>query len=116
MQQPDRSLPPLKTGIASSESGVARPLFMGRSMVAVTSEDFLTGYQEGHLTYMVQDWTSQHTDESITALVLEQLESLDHSSLHGTGFIVGWLVTLITRGTQRREGDEQRKGSGEEAR
>lgn len=53
---------------------------------------------------MIQDRNRQHTDESITALVLEQLESLDQSSLHGTGFIVGWLLSLISRGTQRQEG------------
>lgn len=103
MQQPNRSFPSTPSDPASSGSGVIRPLVLGRGVITVTSEEFLTGYQEGHLTYMVQDRSKQHSDESITALVLEQLESLDHSSLHGTGFIVGWLVTLVTRGMQQRE-------------
>lgn len=110
MQQPDRSTP-MNIGPASPASEAVRSLVIGRSAIIITSEAFLNGYQEGHLTYMVQDRTGQHSDETITALVLEQLESLDRSSLNGTGFIVGWLVTLITRGMQWRKGDDQHQAS-----
>ena len=102
MRQPDHFLPSPQSDPALSKSGIARSLVLGYGVITVTSEDFLNGYQEGHLTYMVQDRNRQHSDESITALVLGHLESLEQSSLHGTGFIVGWLVTLVTGGMQQR--------------
>lgn len=116
MQQPNRPVPPAHPDLAHPGLGAVRSLVVGCGVITMTSEAFLNGYQEGHLTYMVQDRTRQHSDESITALVLGQLESLDHSSLYGTGFIVGWLATLVTRGMQRRERDDQHRGSREETR
>ncbi|HEU5376686.1 MAG TPA: hypothetical protein VFV38_14720 [Ktedonobacteraceae bacterium] len=77
----------------------ARPLSIGNGVLFATSEDFLNGYQAGHLAYIAQKCAAPSSDEELSALFLEKLESMETSSLYAVGFIVGWLNTLASKGT-----------------
>lgn len=78
----------------------ARPLSIGNGVIFVASEDFLNGYQAGHLAYMAQRCTAPCTDDELTSMFLEKLEDTASSSLYSIGFIVGWLNTLASKGTR----------------
>jgi hypothetical protein len=74
----------------------------GNGCLLITSEDFLNGYQAGHLTYMTKRHIVLFSDEQLTAMILEKLESMDHSSIYSTGFVVGWLKTFVGKGMCER--------------
>ena len=76
-----------------------KPVAVGKGFILVTSEDFLNGYQAGHLEYRVNGQAVTHSDEQITDLFFEKLEDMENSSLYGIGFAVGWLHTLASGGT-----------------
>ncbi len=71
---------------------------IGRGSLAITSEDFLNGFQAGHLSYMVNRSEVLSSDESLTTLFLDKLECMDHSSRYSMGYVVGWLATLANKG------------------
>ena len=75
----------------------AKLLPIGNGFILLTNEDFAVGYQAGHLAYMVARHGIPCTDEQLTELFLEQLESTERSSRYGMGFVVGWLATLATK-------------------
>lgn len=72
----------------------------GNGGITATSRDFVDGYQAGHLAYVAEERITAPTDEQITALFLEKLEDMGHSSLYGVGYAIGWLNTLARRGGQ----------------
>ena len=82
-----------------------RTISVGSGSLVVTSEAFLNGYQAGHLAYMTDGLATVVTDTSLTTLIIEKLESGEHSDAYNTGFVVGWITTLVNKGTKRRKVD-----------
>lgn len=78
-----------------------KPVSVGKGFVLAPHEDFLNGYQAGHLTYMAARTKHRelYTDDEITELFLEKLEDVTLSSLYSIGFAVGWLHTVASNGT-----------------
>ncbi len=64
----------------------------------VNSEDFLNGYQAGHLAYMLVCRTFHVTNESITTIMMEKLESMDYPEQYSVGYCIGWIATFAIRG------------------
>ena len=71
---------------------------VGNGFILMSSEEFATGYQAGHLAYMSERPSAPHTDEQLTELFMERLEDVALSTPYSMGFVVGWLATLSTKG------------------
>jgi hypothetical protein len=83
-----------------------RPLPVGKGFIFATREDFLNGYQAGHLTYMAArtKHPQLYTDEEMRELFFEKLEDMSLTTTYGIGFVVGWLHTLASNGTTNHAG------------
>lgn len=71
---------------------------IGAGSLLFTKLDFLNGYQAGHLAYMTEGRTVQFSDTSLTTLLMEKLEDLEHTDLYCMGYVVGWLASFTTKG------------------
>ncbi len=78
----------------------AKIVSIGSGALAITSEDFLNGYQAGHLAYMADVTKVHFSDRHVTSLLMEQLEDVDHSEPYNFGYVVGWLATLANKGQE----------------
>ncbi len=79
----------------------AKPVPVGKGSILATREEFVYGYQSGHLTYMAARTTHPHlyTDEEVATVFFEKLEDITLSDLYSIGFVVGWMHTLASNGT-----------------
>lgn len=73
---------------------------VGSGSLAITSEDFLNGFQAGHLAYMADATKVCCSDRHLTSLLMEKLEDVDHTELYNFGYVVGWLATLANKGQE----------------
>lgn len=71
---------------------------VGAGSLLFTNLDFLNGYQAGHLAYMTEGRATQFSDTSLTTLIMDKLESLEYTEPYSVGYVVGWLVSLATKG------------------
>lgn len=78
-----------------------KPVLVGKGFVLATHEDFVNGYQAGHLAYMAAKTKhlGLYTSDEIAKLFFEKLEDMTLSDLYGIGFVVGWLHTVASNGT-----------------
>lgn len=74
-----------------------RNVSVGHGSIIMTSEDFINGYQAGHLSYMVEARTVMVTDEALMALILDKLTSVGESERYSVGYIVGWIAALVSK-------------------
>jgi hypothetical protein len=65
----------------------------GKSVIHVETPDFVKGVEAGQRNYSEQLELdpSTWTDRDLEELFLEQLESMEVSTIFGIGFVVGWL-------------------------
>jgi hypothetical protein len=77
---------------------------VGTGSLLFTSPDFLNGYQAGYLAYMTEDQTVQFSDTSLIAMIMDKLESLEYSEPYSVGYVVGWIVSLATKGRAEQHG------------
>jgi hypothetical protein len=77
---------------------IPRLVQLGAGSLLFTNLDFLNGYQAGHLAYMTEGRAIQFSDTSLTALIMNRLESLEYTEPYSVGYVVGWLVSLTTKG------------------
>lgn len=82
-----------------------RTLTIGINVLVLTSEDFLNGYQAGHLSYMAEFRTLALTDRALTELLLAALEDTGHTEAYCMGFVVGWLATFACKSPKPQEGE-----------
>lgn len=80
-----------------------RMIPIGNSSLLLTNEQFLNGYQAGHLAYMADGRITQFSDTSLITLIMDKLESLEHSEAYAVGYVVGWIVTFASKGPKRSE-------------
>jgi hypothetical protein len=73
---------------------------VGRGSLLMTSEEFLNGYQAGHLAYMTEARAVAFSDERLRTLIMDKLESMDDSERYNVGYVVGWIVSLACKGTK----------------
>lgn len=81
----------------------AKLISIGNGFILLTNEEFASGYQAGHLAFMVEKHRLPCSDQQLTTLFLERLEDLQYSSPYGIGFIVGWITTLANKGLSPRD-------------
>lgn len=75
-----------------------RTVQVGTGSLLITKEDFLNGYQAGHLACMTEGRSVLFTDETLRMLIMDKLESLEYSEPYSVGYVVGWIVSLATKG------------------
>lgn len=80
------------------QSMIPRTVPVGAGSLVFSMLDFLNGYQAGHLAYMADGRPVLFTDETLRILVMDRLESLDHTERYCVGYVVGWIVSLATKG------------------
>ncbi|MGH2506443.1 MAG: hypothetical protein ACRDHZ_03355 [Ktedonobacteraceae bacterium] len=76
-----------------------RTILIGKGTLLVNSEDFINGYQAGHLAYQLQASTTIYTNTRVTEIMMEKLESMEFKEQYSIGFVVGWIATFATKGT-----------------
>lgn len=79
-----------------------RTLAVGQGIMLVNSEEFLNGYQAGHLACTLDCRASAlgHyalTNETLTALMMEKLEDVDCPEQYNVGYCIGWIATFATK-------------------
>ncbi len=80
-----------------------RPIIIGSNQLLLTDEDFLNGYQVGHLAYMTRSRAKQFSDTSLRKLLMTMLESMEFSEAYIFGYVVGWLITFASKGPKLAE-------------
>jgi len=83
-----------------------KTISVGNGSLLITTEDFVNGYQAGHLAYMNQGSAALLTDEMLRTLMMDKLESMDHSERYCVGYVVGWIVSLAHKGLKQQEGGQ----------
>lgn len=79
-------------------------LYIGTSAIALDQDtastlSFINGFQAGHLNYMVCRRKVMITDLSTTLLIAMHRHDHRQTVFFNTGFILGWLSTLVQKGT-----------------
>jgi hypothetical protein len=77
-----------------------RTILIGQGTLFIHDEDFINGYQAGHLSYRLQATTTTFTNTSVTEMLLDKLASVESREQYSVGFIVGWIATLVLKGQQ----------------
>lgn len=83
---------------------IPRTITVGTNALLLTNEEFLNGYQVGHLSYMAESRTLALTDASLTTLLMTALEDMHHSEPYCMGFVVGWLCTFASKSAKPQQG------------
>lgn len=79
-----------------------RSMAIGKGNMLVDSEDFINGYQAGHLACMLDHRAFASgdyaiTNENLTAIMMEKLENVDYKEQYSVGYCVGWIATFATK-------------------
>jgi hypothetical protein len=85
---------------------ISRTIPVGNGSLLITTEDFVNGYQAGHLAYMNHGRTALLTDETLRTLMMDKLEDMGHSERYCVGYVVGWIVSLAHNGLKQQEGGQ----------
>lgn len=72
-------------------------MLIGKSILLTDSEHFLDGYRAGQLACDVDCSAGQVTNEGLTNIMMEKLESLDFPEQYSVGYCVGWIARFATR-------------------
>lgn len=80
-----------------------RMITVGKGSLLLTNEDFLNGYQAGHLAYMADGRAVAFSDTRLITLIMDKLESLEVSEPYSVGFVVGWIASLACKGMKEIE-------------
>ncbi len=86
-----------------------RTILIGQGTVLVNNEDFLNGYQAGHLAFSLDARLFQMTNEHIAAIMMEKLENIDCPEQYNIGYCIGWTATLATKGNNIPTRRQQQK-------
>ena len=82
---------------------VPRAAAIGSNQLLLTNEDFLNGYQVGHLTYMTNGRALPFSDTSLRKLMMAMLENMDFSEAYCFGYVVGWIVTFASKEPRQQD-------------
>lgn len=78
-------------------SYTSRHVLVGQGCMVMSSEDFVNGFQAGHLSYMLEARTAKFTDEALTTMIKKRREQQEHSERYNAGYIAGWIVALASK-------------------
>ena len=69
-----------------------RPL--GQVTILLADDQFINGYQAGHLCYMLDYRTKLLSDDEIYHFLANSLLTPLHPQRWNAGYIVGWIITM----------------------
>jgi hypothetical protein len=75
-----------------------RAIVIGQGTMLVDSEDFINGYQAGHLACTSDVRHYEITNENVTAILMEKLEDVDSPVQYSIGYCIGWIATFALKG------------------
>jgi hypothetical protein len=75
---------------------VPKTIPVGDCTLVITDEDFLTGYQTGHLAFLSDGRAFRFSDKNLTTVIMKSLEDMKRPEAYCVGYIVGWLVALAS--------------------
>ncbi len=73
------------------------PIRVGHNVVYVNGDDFVNGFQAGHLAYM-RERDRQHDEDDLAVTVMDTLEDMTHPERRNIGYVVGWIVSFAFHG------------------
>ena len=71
---------------------------VGKGSIVSDNEDFLNGYQAGHMACRLEMKQTTFTNTSLTDMMMEKLESMSIPEQFSVGYIVGYIATLTLKG------------------
>jgi hypothetical protein len=86
---------------------------IGQVTIILSDDQFLNGYQAGHLQYMLGYRARLLSDEDIYHFLVTNLLTDPPSHRWNAGYVMGWLITMHEKGNvpptvpSRREGERQ---------
>ena len=73
------------------------PVRVGNNTMYVTGEDFINGFQAGHLAYM-RERNKHNAEKDLTHKMLEALERMEQTEKYSVGYVRGWIISFALRG------------------
>ncbi|SRR5579875_170720 len=84
-------------------SFMPRNISVGANQLLLTDEDFLNGYQAGHLAYMADGRKIRFTDVSLRQFMMTMLENMEFSEPYCFGYVMGWIVTFAGKEPKQQD-------------
>ncbi len=70
---------------------------VGKGSIVVDNDDFLNGYQSGHMACRLEMKQATFTNTSLTEMMMEKLESMTIPEQYSVGYIVDYISTLALK-------------------
>lgn len=70
---------------------------VGKGSIVSDNEDFLNGYQAGHMACRLEMKRATFSNKSLTDMMMEKLESMTIPEQFSVGYIVGYISTLTLK-------------------
>ncbi len=74
---------------------------IGKGSILVDNEQFINGYQAGHIACTIDRRTYAMTSANITGILKEKMEGVQEREQYCIGYCVGWVATLASKGPYR---------------
>ena len=74
-----------------------RTVSIGQGSLVMSSEEFVNGYQAGHLAYMLESRAGVFTDEALINQIMMRLTSREHTIRYSAGYVVGLVTALASK-------------------
>jgi hypothetical protein len=72
---------------------------LGQATILLADDQFLNGYQAGHLCYMLDYRTKVLSDDEIYHFLAHNLLAPLHPQRWNAGYIIGWIITMHQKKT-----------------
>lgn len=70
---------------------------VGKGSIVIDNDDFLNGYQAGHIACQLEMKQATFSNKSLTEMMMEKLESMSIPEQFSVGYIVGYISTLTLK-------------------
>ncbi len=86
-----------------------RVILIGKGSVLVENEQFINGYQAGHMACRIDCRKYAMTSENITGILKEKMEDIRTNEQYCIGYCVGWIATLVIHGSYNMFTEQERR-------
>ncbi len=71
---------------------------VGKGSILVDNEQFINGYQAGHIACTIDRRKYAMTSDNIIGILKEKMEDAQEHEQYSIGYCVGWISTLVLKG------------------
>ncbi len=73
-------------------------IIIGKGNIIVDNEQFINGYQAGHIACTIDRRKYVMTSDNITGILKEKMEDVQEREQYSIGYCVGWISTFVLKG------------------